>query len=459
MPLDAVFRLHRRSRPTKTAIIEGDRRIDYRTLDRLIDGAAHALHAQGIRREMLVGVALRDTAEHLITLLALARLGAVMLPMDCRWQSAEKQGVAAHFAAERVLLEADDPAVAEYGWTGLEPGWIVESGEPYHDLAVTDDSPLLLSLSSGTTGMPKGPRVTHRQFESRFMVYWINLGLNAQDVYVSVTPLYFGGGRGFNIAMLFAGATVSLLSPRTRMSELAAHVRSVGGTVLFLVPTMIRRLLEEGLPGLALPTLRVLISSGSALHPEERLAIRERLTPNLFEFYSSTEGGGVSVLTPADCELHPDSVGRPAFRVEVEIVDEEHTPLPPGAIGRLRYRSPASAKSYYRAEGGEAFRDFLALLADNRRLQLLPEIAGLYEELRADAERIVKAKVTAAKELSGDELESIRAALKRRFGREVEIEAAVDESLIGGAVIAAGDVVIDGSLRGKLSRLQNTLTH
>src|SRR5690606_21429074 len=51
--------------------------------------------------------------------------------------------------------------------------------------------------------------------------------------------------------------------------------------------------------------------------------------------------------------------------------------------------------------GGEAFRDFLALLADNRRLQLLPEIAGLYEELRADAERIVKAKVTAAKELSG----------------------------------------------------------
>ncbi|MFO7326599.1 MAG: F0F1 ATP synthase subunit delta [Pseudomonadota bacterium] len=109
--------------------------------------------------------------------------------------------------------------------------------------------------------------------------------------------------------------------------------------------------------------------------------------------------------------------------------------------------------------GGEAFRDFLALLADNRRLQLLPEIAGLYEELRADAERIVKAKVTAAKELSGDELESIRAALKRRFGREVEIEAAVDESLIGGAVIAAGDVVIDGSLRGKLSRLQNTLTH
>ena len=106
-----------------------------------------------------------------------------------------------------------------------------------------------------------------------------------------------------------------------------------------------------------------------------------------------------------------------------------------------------------------AFRDFLALLADNRRLVLLPEIAGLYEELRAEAERVVKAKVTSAAALPAAELDTIKAALRKRFGREVEVEAAVDESLIGGAVIAAGDVVIDGSLRGKLSRLQAALAH
>ena len=110
-------------------------------------------------------------------------------------------------------------------------------------------------------------------------------------------------------------------------------------------------------------------------------------------------------------------------------------------------------------DAGTAFRDFLALLADNRRLQLLPEIAGLYEDLRADAERIVKAKVTSATALPAGELDGIKAALKKRFGREVEVEASVDESLIGGAVIAAGDTVIDGSLRGKLSRLQSTLAH
>lgn len=103
------------------------------------------------------------------------------------------------------------------------------------------------------------------------------------------------------------------------------------------------------------------------------------------------------------------------------------------------------------------FGNFLEVLADNRRLLLLPEIVGLFEELRAEAERIVKAKVTSAAVLPAAELDSIKAALKRRFGREVELEIAVDESLIGGAVIDAGDVVIDGSLKSKLARLQNAL--
>ncbi|TYT26106.1 F0F1 ATP synthase subunit delta [Luteimonas viscosa] len=104
-----------------------------------------------------------------------------------------------------------------------------------------------------------------------------------------------------------------------------------------------------------------------------------------------------------------------------------------------------------------AFRDFLALLADNRRLAMLPEIAGLYEDLRDEAEQVVKATVTSATALPATELDTIKAALRKRFGREVEIETAVDEALIGGAIIAAGDVVIDGSLRGKLSRLQSAL--
>ena len=110
------------------------------------------------------------------------------------------------------------------------------------------------------------------------------------------------------------------------------------------------------------------------------------------------------------------------------------------------------------ADGADAtFQRFVQMLADNRRLELLPEIAGLFEQLRAEAERVVRARVTSASALSDAELVAIREGLHRRFGRDVELETAIDASLIGGAVIDAGDVVIDGSVKGKLERLQSAL--
>ena len=107
----------------------------------------------------------------------------------------------------------------------------------------------------------------------------------------------------------------------------------------------------------------------------------------------------------------------------------------------------------------DAFRNLLGLLFDNRRLALLPEVAGLFDELRFEAERVVRAKVTSAATLADGELETIKAALRKRFGRDVEVETAIDESLIGGALIDAGDIVIDGSIKGKLARLQTALSH
>jgi F-type H+-transporting ATPase subunit delta len=130
-----------------------------------------------------------------------------------------------------------------------------------------------------------------------------------------------------------------------------------------------------------------------------------------------------------------------------------------GLLGNPKL-TQADAATLLAPDGANAlFGNFLGLLFDNRRLPLLPEIAGLYDELRFDAERVVKARVTSAAALPAAELDTIKAALKRRFGRDVEVETAVDESLIGGAVIAAGDVVIDGSIKGKLGRLETALSH
>ena len=105
------------------------------------------------------------------------------------------------------------------------------------------------------------------------------------------------------------------------------------------------------------------------------------------------------------------------------------------------------------------FTQFVSVLAENRRLAVLPEIAGLFDALRAEDEHVVKATITSANALQADELAKLRAALVKRFGREVEVTTAVDKALIGGAVIDAGDVVIDGSLRTKLARLGAALAH
>lgn len=103
------------------------------------------------------------------------------------------------------------------------------------------------------------------------------------------------------------------------------------------------------------------------------------------------------------------------------------------------------------------FRQFLSVLAANRRLPLLPEIAVLFEQLRADEEKLLKVTITSAIELGDAEVARMTESLKRRFGREIQVTRAVDPSLIGGAVIDAGETVIDGSLRTKLARLQAAL--
>lgn len=130
-----------------------------------------------------------------------------------------------------------------------------------------------------------------------------------------------------------------------------------------------------------------------------------------------------------------------------------------GLLGDPRLTDTAAVDLLAPPQAPASFGRYLAMLADNRRLALLPEIAGLYEQLRADAERVLKATVTSASALPAAELDAIKASLKRRFGRDVEVETAVDASLIGGAVIDAGDVVIDGSLKGKLERLQAALAN
>jgi acyl-CoA synthetase (AMP-forming)/AMP-acid ligase II len=131
-------------------------------------------------------------------------------------------------------------------------------------------------------------------------------------------------------------------------------------TYSFLVPTQLRGLLRLPDDGrLMFPSLRLLASSGAVLYPEERAEIMRRLTPNLFNMYASTEGGGVAMLRPEDQGEKARSVGRVYKHVTVEIVDAEDRVLPNGEIGRIRHKSPTLPSGFYNnpEETAKHFRD------------------------------------------------------------------------------------------------------
>jgi F-type H+-transporting ATPase subunit delta len=107
----------------------------------------------------------------------------------------------------------------------------------------------------------------------------------------------------------------------------------------------------------------------------------------------------------------------------------------------------------------ERGRNFLGTLAVNRRLGVLPEVAAMYEELRAAEENITDVHVTSAVQLDEAQCARLSAALNKRLKREVRLHCAVDAGLIGGAVVRAGDFVIDGSLKARLERLASQIMH
>jgi F-type H+-transporting ATPase subunit delta len=106
---------------------------------------------------------------------------------------------------------------------------------------------------------------------------------------------------------------------------------------------------------------------------------------------------------------------------------------------------------------GEHGRNFLRALAENRRLALLPLIAEQFEKLRAETENVIDVEVIAAREIAAPQKKRLEAALAKRLGREVRMHTRIDGSLIGGAIVRAGDLVIDGSLKGRLERLGSAL--
>ena len=355
--------------PGKTAVVYGALRQTYAELDALVSRTAGALAARGVGKGDRVVLYARNSHGYVVAYFALARLGAVSVPVNFMLRPPDVAYLLSHSGAVGIiagagLLEAADAALAEaapdrvvlraaIGGEGWEDFAALggEYGHPVPDPALADDDPVQLMYTSGTESRPKGAIMTSRCLVAQYLTSIVDGGMTADDVEVHALPLYHCGQlHAFLTPDVYLGAT-SVILPGPDPAALLATIEAERVTKLFAPPTVWIALLRH--PDFGRRDLSSLRKGyyGAAAMPVAVLAeLRGRLPEiALYNLYGQTEMSPIAtVLGPADQERKAGSAGRAALNVETLVVDEDDRPVPPGTVGEIVHRGPHTMLGYWR---------------------------------------------------------------------------------------------------------------
>jgi acyl-CoA synthetase (AMP-forming)/AMP-acid ligase II len=294
-----------------------------------------------------VGIAMRDSGEAIILMISLWMLGAVPVPIDFRIKAAERAQLAVEFNLIAILEDRQAPSASGYASILVDEAWTgviaQHDGTPFFENG--QPAPALISLTSGTTGRPLGIVLFHEQLLFRLAT---NLQLGRRRPggrLLNPFQMSSSSPRNHSLSKLFDGATVFFYPPLFSAGGLAEAVLSKAATNLCVVPTLLRGLLElhRGQDSPLFPDLDCLYCFGAPIMPDEKRAAKSELCEHFVEGYSSSLSGRISVLSGADVDVRPETVGHVLPHVQLQIVDDHDQLLPVGAAGTIRVRSPAMA--------------------------------------------------------------------------------------------------------------------
>ncbi|HEV8016130.1 MAG TPA: class I adenylate-forming enzyme family protein [Stellaceae bacterium] len=344
---DPIFH-HAETRPDAPALIDGGARLSYRELAALVAKATVYLRDLGIGEGDRVGVALANSAEHIILVFALARIGATLVELspddnaDALGATARKYGIRTIFT-EAMVAPPLGPVQFRVGirWLhDLQP----KSGDVRS--AADADALQIISLTTGSTGEPHALIASHRQWMHRIAArieLYRRHHIDRQQQpgnFLLTAPVRHGWFFVAFLAQFFAGGPVVVLPEFQKKWDLLRFVASWDDALCYATANMCRFLIESAPDaGCLLPNLRLLESGGLPLFADEKRALLTRVTPHFFESYGTAGIGMISAIAPTEMITRPGSVGRPAPGVELEIVDAQDRPVPPGGDGRIRCRS------------------------------------------------------------------------------------------------------------------------
>jgi len=350
---------HGRIQPATVALVDEDRTISYGELAELVLRTAGHLRALGVQRGDYVGLCLKDDWQHVVALLAIARLGAAVVQVDPRSRPVEKARIADAFDFKLALTLPHAEFNTNCPTMALDEAWHRRVAQADVPTSFPDEwhDAMVVQSTSGTTGLPKFSVATHLQFYFRLASFCELMPATRPHRYLAVLPLFSGFGRNLCLLHLFHGATLIMYPRVFTTQEFVEAATKHRANVAAVVPSALRLLLAAaGSDRSLMLELELLICAGAPLFAEEKRQVLRKVTPNFHEVYGASAFGPISVLRPKDVLICAESAGRPFPLAEIEIVDEDDKPLIASAIGRLRCRGPALASSIA-GENADDFRN------------------------------------------------------------------------------------------------------
>jgi fatty-acyl-CoA synthase len=371
-------RTHAGGRAEHAAIVCEGRTTTYAKLHRDSNRAARALRATGVGRGARVAYLGRESENYYLLILACAKAGAVLVPVNWRLTGGEVDHILRDSGAVLVFVDDefwDTADAVRPHLPGLHTVIRIDGtdsdGEPargtglsawYADMPDTElepntgpDDPVVQIYTSGTTGLPKGAVLAHRSFftlpaamraHGTDWIDWL-----PDDVSLISLPGFGIAGIGWFLHSFNAGATCVVM-PQFIPQEAVRLIRECGVTITFAAPAMLQMMMaERGAEPAAFVSLRK-IAYGAAPMSETLLQrCLEVFRCEFAQIYASTETGSVAVCLPPQAHKPGSgllqSVGRPCPGNELKVIGPDGEELPPGEIGQICIRTPSRMLGYW----------------------------------------------------------------------------------------------------------------
>ena len=363
--LHALLRQAVQNNPLGDALVCAEERLSYAELMKQSSQLATGLARRGIKSGDRVAMLLGNRNEFVVTLFALAHLGAIAVPISIREQAPGLAYMLSHCAAVMVIHEVemapllpsseDAPAlkhrVAMSTCEGSELfSKLQEVGEapPVQDVAEEDTAVIL--YTSGTTGRPKGAMLTHLGIVHSSLHYQIAMGLGSSDASIAAVPLSHVTGLIALITTLTLAAGKLVIMPSFKAADFLMLAEREGMTHTLMVPAMYNLcLLQSDFDKYNLSTWRIGAFGGAPMP----VATIERLAQTvpalmLMNCYGATETTSPSTLMPpGQTTAHNDTVGMPLGCVEMRVMDDNGREVLPNVLGEIWIKGPHVVPGYW----------------------------------------------------------------------------------------------------------------